>query len=288
VEFEESPDVVKRTAELLAQGGIIGWAQGRSEFGPRALGNRSILADPRPAENKDIINEMVKKREGFRPFAPSVIEERLDEYFEAPPKKKQFSYMVFVMKVRKEMRGILGAVTHVDGTARIHTVSKQTNSRFWDVINEFGNLTGVYVLLNTSFNNNVEPIVDSPDDAIICFLTTNLPYLVIGDFIVAKKNNGPAAYLNLIPSIPLYVTVSQRKEYISTRDSRFVFEMGNNYDDQFKVKLSPEAFSLLTSANGKHSIADLIKAAGIPDEMVSTVVGELIELWSKRLINLNP
>jgi carbamoyltransferase len=288
VDFEESPDVVKRTAELLAQGGIVGWVQGRSEFGPRALGNRSILADPRPAENKDIINEMVKKREGFRPFAPSVLEERLDEYFEAPPKKKRFPYMVFVTKVRKEMRGILGAVTHVDGTARIHTVSKQTNSRFWDVINEFGNLTGVYVLLNTSFNNNVEPIVDSPDDAIICFLTTNLPYLVIGDFIVAKKDNGLTAHLNLIPSIPLYVTVSQRKEYISTRDSRFVFEVGNNYDDQFKVRLSPEIFSLLISANGKHSVADLIKAAGIPAEMVSTVVNELFELWSKRLINLNP
>jgi carbamoyltransferase len=288
VEFEESPKVIQRTAELLAKGGVVGWVQGRSEFGPRALGNRSILADPRPPENKDIINELVKKREGFRPFAPSVPEERLHEYFEVPPKKKQLPFMVFVVKVRKEKQALLGAVTHVDGTARVHSVSRETNSRFWDLINEFGNLTGVHVLLNTSFNNNVEPIVDSPEDAIICFLTTNLQHLVIGDYLVTKKNAGPGRYLSLFLSIPRYTTLSQNKAFTSNRESRVVFEIGNSYDDQFKVRVSAELFGLLIRADGKHSLDDLIKTAGLPAERERAVIDELIEMWSKRLINLNP
>jgi carbamoyltransferase len=287
IEFEERPDIIQRTAEVLAEGGVVGWVQGRSEFGPRALGNRSILADPRPPENKDIINELVKKREGFRPFAPSVPEEYLYEYFEVPSRKK-FPYMVFVVKVRKEKQTMLGAVTHVDGTARVHTVSRETNSRFWELINEFGNLTGVRVLLNTSFNNNVEPIVDSPEDAIVCFLTTGLHYLVIGDYMVTKKDIGRTNYLKLIPSIPLYTTFSQRKEYTSSRDTRMVYEIGNSYDDQFKLKISSELFDLLLRVNGKLSLAELIKTRDLPAEVENAVVDEVIEMWSKRLIGLGP
>jgi carbamoyltransferase len=172
IDIKKSDNIVNDTAKLLAEGSVIGWVQGRSEFGPRALGNRSILADPRPPENKDIINKMVKKREAYRPFAPSVLEEHVEEYFVIPTSQKQFPFMNFVLKVKEEKQSILGAITHVDGTARIQTVSKASNPMYWNLINEFSKYTGVHILLNTSFNNNAEPIVDSVYDAIVCFLTT--------------------------------------------------------------------------------------------------------------------
>ncbi len=173
-------------ARLLVDGAIIGWFQGRSEFGPRALGSRSILADPRPAENKDIVNARIKFREEFRPFAPSVLEEHVSEWFEldiASP------YMLLIPKVRKEKRGIIQAVTHVDGTARPQTVSGSTNPKYYAMIESFYKLTGCPMVLNTSFNVKGEPIVNSPTDAMRCFFTTGLDYLVMGDFIISKKLN---------------------------------------------------------------------------------------------------
>ena len=187
ISFEKSPDIARQAAHLMAEGAVIGWVQGRSEFGPRALGNRSILADPRPATNKDRINQMVKKREGYRPFAPSVLEEDVRLYFDIPEGIDKFPFMIFVVQVRPDMRQQLGAITHVDGTARVHTVSRETNSRYWEVINAFKEITGVGVLLNTSFNNNVEPIVDSVEDGVVSFLTTGLDYLVVGDYLAKKR-----------------------------------------------------------------------------------------------------
>jgi carbamoyltransferase len=151
---ERSADVARTAASLIAGGAVIGWVQGRSEFGPRALGHRSILADPRPAENKDRINRMVKKREAYRPFAPSVLEERAHEFFVLPQAASTLGFMVIVLEVREDRRELLGAITHVDGTARVQTVSRAASPRYWDVIHAFGELTGVPVLLNTSFNNN--------------------------------------------------------------------------------------------------------------------------------------
>src|SRR5262249_1296171 len=173
VEFEKVDNVAERAAQLLAGGSVIGWVQGRSEFGPRALGNRSILADPRPAENKRVINAMVKKREGYRPFAPSVPEEDAADIF-VPPPMKTAPFMIFVVDVREHQRALLGAVTHVNGSARVQTVSRSTNARYHRLLAEFKALTGVPVLLNTSFNNNAEPIVDSVEDAVVCYLTTGL------------------------------------------------------------------------------------------------------------------
>ncbi len=186
VDFTRVDDVCRRAAALMAEDRVIGWVQGRSEFGPRALGNRSILADPRPARNKDRINAMVKKREGYRPFAPSVLREDAHRYFEVG-EDEEFPFMVFVVGVRPEARHLLGAVTHVDGTARIHTVTRRTNERYWRLIDAFRELTGVPILLNTSFNNHAEPIVDSATDAIVTYLTTDLDELVIGDYLVSKK-----------------------------------------------------------------------------------------------------
>ncbi len=181
--LENAPETV---AKLLADGAIIGWFQGRSEFGPRALGSRSILADPRPAENKDIVNARIKFREEFRPFAPSVMEEHAGEWFELDIPSP---YMLLIPKVRKEKRSSIQAVTHVDGTARPQTVSASANPKYHAMIESFYKLTGCPMVLNTSFNVKGEPIVNSPTDAIRCFFTTGLDYLVLGDFIVSKKTN---------------------------------------------------------------------------------------------------
>jgi carbamoyltransferase len=183
--FRRVGDVARETARLLSEGHVIGWFQGRMEWGPRALGNRSILADPRRAEMKDVINRKVKFREPYRPFAPSVLEEDVAEYFHFSGTSP---FMTFVCRVRDDQREKLPAVTHVDGTARIQTVSRAHNPRYWDLLNEFKALTGVPVLLNTSFNVKGEPIVCTPEDAVRCFLNTDIDYLVLGDSIARRRN----------------------------------------------------------------------------------------------------
>lgn len=174
----------RRAAELLAQNRLIGWFQGRMEFGPRALGNRSILADPRYAENRDRVNDAVKFRENWRPFAPSVLIERAPEYFEdfypSP-------YMILTFWANKEKAHEIPAVVHVDGSARVQSVERSVNPRYYDLIEEFGRLTGVPVVLNTSFNLKGDPIVCTPKDAIQTFYTSGLDDLIIGDFVVSKS-----------------------------------------------------------------------------------------------------
>lgn len=184
VKYKKYPDITKIAAKLLSEGNILGWFQGSMEFGPRALGSRSILADPRRAEMKDLVNKYVKRREEFRPFAPSVLEEEMDEYFDA---RVLSPFMTSVCSVHEEKRDKIPAVTHFDGTARIQTVSRKTNPVYWDMINEFKKITGVPVVLNTSFNVRDEPIVCSPLDALGCFFSSGMDYLAIGSFIVSKK-----------------------------------------------------------------------------------------------------
>ncbi|HEV8306847.1 MAG TPA: carbamoyltransferase C-terminal domain-containing protein [Methylomirabilota bacterium] len=175
-------DVVATTARLLGEGKVVGWFQGRAEFGPRALGNRSILADPRQPAMKDIVNRKIKFREEFRPFAPSVLAERFSEFFEGCPPSP---FMTFSARVKKGAPPI-PAVTHVDGSARPQAVSEHANLRYWRVIKAFEALTGVPVVLNTSFNVKGEPIVNAPVDAIRCFFSTGLDYLVLEDVVVGK------------------------------------------------------------------------------------------------------
>jgi len=175
-------EIIGLTARHLADGKIVGWYQGRQEWGPRALGNRSILADPRRADMKDILNKRIKHREPFRPFAPSVLEETTGEYF---GRSHPSPFMNLAYSVRREKQAMIPAPTHVDGTGRLQTVSRDTNPRFWGLIKEFEKLTGVPVLLNTSFNEN-EPIVLTPREAIDCFLRTRMDILVLGDCLVEK------------------------------------------------------------------------------------------------------
>ncbi len=179
--YTRCDDVAGAAADLLAAGKIVGWFQGRMEFGPRALGNRSILADPRQPEIKDVLNLRIKHRESFRPFAPAVLEEYLDEYFEdASPSP----FMLMVFKVRPEKRPSVPATEHVDHTGRVQSVSKNVNPQFWALIEAFRRRTGIPLLLNTSFNEN-EPIVCTPADALNCFATTRMDALVLGDFLVS-------------------------------------------------------------------------------------------------------
>lgn len=175
-------ELLKRTARIISEGKLVCWYQGRMEWGPRALGNRSFLADPRRNEMKDIINLKIKKREPFRPFAPSVLEERSQEYFGNPVPSP---FMLFAFEVKSDKKSKIPAVTHVDGSARPHTVSKDTNPLYWKLIKEFENITGVPVILNTSFNIQ-EPIVCSPSEALDCFMKTEADYLILNDLFVKK------------------------------------------------------------------------------------------------------
>jgi carbamoyltransferase len=176
-------DLLAETAAAIADGEVVGWYQGRSEWGPRALGNRSILADPRRAEMKDVLNARIKRREPFRPFAPSILEERVGDYFE---ESYPDPFMVKVYPIRPTKRPEIPAVTHVDGTGRLQTVSRVQNPRYWALIKAFEGRTGVPVLLNTSFNEN-EPIVNTPEEALDCFLRTRMDRLVLGDWVVVRS-----------------------------------------------------------------------------------------------------
>jgi carbamoyltransferase len=179
-----SEDICRDTAKLLAEQRVVGWFQGASEFGPRALGNRSLLADPRKAEMKDILNRRVKHRQAFRPFAPIVLAERAKEVFEG---EEDSPFMLIAKRVRPEWRDRIPAIVHVDGTARVQTVREETNPMLYRLLREFEAVTGVPVLVNTSFNVKGEPIVETPRDAVVCFLTTGIDHLVLHDQLISKN-----------------------------------------------------------------------------------------------------
>jgi carbamoyltransferase len=180
----DAQSLVQRTARHIADGKIVGWFQGAVEWGPRALGNRSILADPRRAEMKEILNRRIKHREIFRPFAPSITEEAAGEYFE---QSHPSPFMTFAFPVRAEKRAVIPAPTHVDGTARLQTVSRSANPLYWQLLRAVGDITGVPVVLNTSFNDN-EPIVCRPEEALECFRRTRMDVLVLGNYILERRS----------------------------------------------------------------------------------------------------
>jgi carbamoyltransferase len=202
--YSEFQDLASDVASKISEGNVVGWFQGRMEFGPRALGNRSILGDARNPEMQKKLNLKIKYREGFRPFAPSVLEEDIAEYFQLD---RQSPYMLLVAPINEErqvplpddyhtkplyerlyfLRSDLPAITHVDYSARIQSVSRRTNSRYWHLINEFKTLTGCGLIVNTSFNVRGEPVVCTPEDAYRCFMRTEMDYLVLGDYVLDKK-----------------------------------------------------------------------------------------------------
>jgi carbamoyltransferase len=183
-QFGDENALCRRTAAAIADGLVIGWFQGRMEWGPRALGNRSILGDPRRADMKDILNLKIKRRESFRPFAPSILREAVPEWFE---QDGDVPFMMQVFQIRAEQRARIPAVTHVDGSGRLQTVSRDSNPRYYKLIEAFGEQTGVPMVLNTSFNEN-EPVVCQPEEALDCFLRTKMDVLVLGDWMVRRTS----------------------------------------------------------------------------------------------------
>ena len=182
--YRKSDDIAAECAQLLTEGKIIGWFQHRMEFGPRALGARSIIADPRSREMMDIVNENIKHREMFRPFAPAILAEHTGDYFDMDYPSP---YMLMVYNIHPEKREKIAAVAHVDGTGRLQTVDKDGLPEYRRLIEEFYKLTGVPVILNTSFNVRGEPIVAAPVDAVRCFYSTGIDCLAIGDYLVLKE-----------------------------------------------------------------------------------------------------
>lgn len=274
IEFEEPgaalPHVV---AKHLTEGAIVGWVQGRSEFGPRALGNRSILADPRPAENRDRVNRRIKEREDYRPFAPVVAAPAVDTYFDLTSVAADHRYMGFVVDVRPEHRYTLGATTHIDGSSRIQILHRDDNPPLWALIHEFEQLTDVPVLLNTSFNNNSEPIVDSAYDAVSTLLTANLDILVIGPFLV-RSTHKPLTekILNIGFELPPLVSLIHdiRAEGAAYRIGRPAFP--NDY-----LAVSDDVFRLLAERRPPTDI-------DAPLSVTERLCEEICRLWSKRLI----
>lgn len=189
-QIDDENELLDQVAALIATGAVVGWFQGRFEWGPRALGARSILADPRRAEMQATVNEKIKFREPFRPFAPSILAHRADAFFELPPGRQPLcpeDFMLSVSRVRAEKRSLVPAITHVDGTARPQLVRQETNPRYFGLLEAFERRTGIPLILNTSFNRRGEPIVASPRDALETFQWTGLDYLVLGNLLIPKE-----------------------------------------------------------------------------------------------------
>ena len=181
-QIQDEAELCRLTAAAVVDGDVVGWFQGRMEWGPRALGNRSILCDPRRADMKAILNRKIKRRESFRPFAPSILREAVVDWFE---EEDDVPFMTSVFQIRAERRAQIPAVTHVDGSGRLQTVHRETNGRYYRLIEAFRDLTGLPIVLNTSFNEN-EPVVCRPEEALDCFLRTRMDLLILGDFVVER------------------------------------------------------------------------------------------------------
>jgi predicted NodU family carbamoyl transferase len=286
IEYSLPADIVAESARLLADGSVLGWAQGRSEYGPRALGNRSILADSRPAENKERINSMVKKREGYRPFAPVVTREAVAEYFDLPARTRaNYEFMSFVVNVRERRRAELGAVTHIDGSARLQVIDRDTNPRYHRLVRTFGELTGTPVLLNTSFNNNAEPIVQTVRDAVTCFLTTGLDFLVIEDFLIRRRPGRELAFGHLIPEFRPVTRLVRRARTTLAGQREVVYEICLDHPHGASVEISAHAFAVLDAVDGMRSLASLAAPVG---GLGADIKRELYRLWQGRFFLLRP
>lgn len=281
LQIRKVDDVEAEAAKLLADGQVLAWVQGRAEFGPRALGNRSIVADPRPADNKDRINQMVKKREAYRPFAPSILEERIAEVCElAATENRTLPFMISTLRVRPEWRERLGAVTHVDGTARVQTVSRQTNPSYWKLIREFEELSGVPVLLNTSLNNHMEPIVDSVDDAVSCFLTTGLEALVVGSYIATKRSDRSHLALGACS-----VRLPGNRSLVLRSGRHFVDCFSHPWFGQSSVEISRGLFEVLRRSLQEEAAIATVVCKGTDETALFT---ELEHLWEMRAVTVVP
>jgi carbamoyltransferase len=272
-------DFIDWAAERMANGAILGWVQGQAEFGPRALGHRSLLADPRPAVNKDRINSIIKKREQFRPFAPVVQAEHASQFFAIPP-GVDCSFMSFAVPVHSNWRASLAAVTHEDGTARVQTITREQDLVLWTLLERFSERTAIPMLLNTSLNIAREPIVDSLEDVITCVLTTEIEAAVVSSFVIKKIDACDRSELAL--SLPDHVRISQSA---ATAGGERIWILEGGGPDRSSSTVSESVVDLLRHADGQRSIAELASATtSRPDQIIS----QILELWGKRLLRLAP
>jgi carbamoyltransferase len=294
IEFEKLDDPAVVAAQHLANGAVLGWVQGRSEFGPRALGHRSILADPRPATNKARINEMVKKRESYRPFAPSVLQEHLGEVIDLPTTRADYSFMTFALNVDRSLRERLAAVTHIDGTSRVQSVCQAHNPEYWHLINEFYSLSGVPAVLNTSFNNDAEPIIETVHDAVTCYLTTNIDLLIIGSYLIRKRpvdRDFFEAICMLQVAIPTSRKLVQRRRE-EAGSTIFIFSLeatASRYFTTSAIDISPDLYGILILADGSTTISELFAQCHVELEAGRTdLLREIFDLWKSRVVVLRP
>jgi predicted NodU family carbamoyl transferase len=279
LDWERPAHLHETVAAAIAAGEIAGWARGRAEFGPRALGARSILADPRPRENWTRINRVIKKREGFRPFAPAVCEECAEKYFELPPAICNLGEMCFILGVRGCWRETLGAITHVDGSARVQIVSRTANEDFWTLIKAFESQTGIGVLLNTSLNHSSEPIVDTPHDVIRTFLTTDLDLTVLGPYLIRKKTSVTA--------------ILQSCSVELTQGTEFVMRMGDHRQaGGILVRASKSVGVSAAVSEWLMTKTDLLRAVDLLERRGQSrseeLLRELFQLWEARVIEILP
>lgn len=284
--LERSPDVARRAAELLAQGALVGWVQGRSEFSPRALGSRNVLADPRPAENRTRVDAALKRPSGPVALSPAVLEDDAHDLFELPDGKDAFPYMAFAVEVREDRREALEATILPDGTAWLQTVSKQTSPRFWALIDAFKELTGVPAILSTSFKSKAEPIVETIEDAVASFLTTDLDYLVVGDVVASKKEPSHEDWLSLLVSLPPYVRLYKTRTFTDPWQMSTRLEIRTTYDAGFSFPVSNELFDLLMVLEGEKPLGELLEEGGVEAAGQEALVAELANLWFERLVRL--
>ncbi len=283
--IEKKTDIVGHAATHLSEGGTLGWIQGRMEFGPRALGNRSILADPRPAKNKDIVNSLIKNRESYRPFAVSICENSLGDFLDDTDVITSKAFMTSTAQVRSDKREQLGAVTHIDGSVRMQTVNAKQNQRYYALLERFGAITGVPALLNTSFNSNGEPIVCTVEEAITCMLTSGLNALAIGDYWIQKREGWRSSLVLLKPSLPptTQVSIGDMRE-TPIRDGALQHFISNGIDH---LPLSRESAHVLCDATGHTSLHEIITTLDLSTSEQS-IADEIFNLWTKRLLILRP
>jgi len=272
-------------ASAIAAGQIIGWARGRSEFGPRALGHRSILADPRQAQNRERVNSMIKKRESFRPFAPAVLAERAAEVFDLTDTTAALDFMSFVVTVRPQWQSRLPAVTHVDGSARAQLVSQRHNQSLWLLITRFCELTGVPVVLNTSFNNFAEPIVQTVRDVLRCLVTTKLDAVVLPGHLLRRRPDLTAA---LVASEVVLHPAAQLREVSgpggpAARVPAPERVVTCHYTGARQMRVSEEMFGFLSRVRRAPS-----PLAALGAKAAEALAGELMGLWEQRFIDVLP
>ncbi|MEK9498628.1 carbamoyltransferase C-terminal domain-containing protein [Photorhabdus sp. P32] len=274
IEIINAEDEFQFLANEISNGKIIGWARGRMEYGPRALGSRSILADPRPIESKYRTNQIIKQRESYRPFAPMVLVDEISDWFLVPDCKVNLEYMVFNLPVVKKNQQKLAAITHIDNTARVQVVGEY-NKDIYQLIKNFKEITGVPVLLNTSFNVNAEPIVCDAYDAIQCFLLTDLDYLVVGDFIIKKRIRGDNLYELLRPIKKEFVTTIKKV----TSESCSYYINTATYSEW----VTETELSCFDAADGIKTISQFLLDGRIRE---GDIISAYKRLLSKRLLNL--